>query len=65
MVTNTEIKIVQNSSYFALYHIKKLNEKAGFKVIGLEHALRQARVCMSKEDIALVEKEVNELTENA
>jgi len=53
-----EIKITQNSYLFELLDIKKQN--SGQEVKGLDRAILALKATMSQEEIAYVEKLVNE-----
>jgi hypothetical protein len=59
MATNAELRVVQNMGLFKLKKIKKDNP--GVKVIGLDEAIAEAKSCMPAEDVAYVEKMVDEL----
>ena len=58
MATNTEIQVEQRRQLYVLLLIKKENDKAGVKVLGLERAIIAAKTVMNEADVAYVEKMV-------
>ena len=58
MATNMEILVEQRRQLYCLLLIKKENDKAGIKVLGLERAIISAKTVMNEADVAYVEKMV-------
>ena len=58
MATNMEILAEQRRQLYNLLLIKKENDGAGIKVLGLERAIIAAKTVMNETDVAYVEKMV-------
>lgn len=56
MANSKEIQIIQNDRLFGLLKLKKINDKHNIHVKELNNLILEAKVSMSKEDIAWVEK---------
>ena len=61
MPTNLELRVAQKDKLFTLHKLKKMNEKEGVKVIGLENEIVEAEAVMEQEDVALVKEKITEL----
>ena len=61
MPTNLELRVAQKDKLFTLHKIKRLNERAGVAVIGLDNEIVEAEAVMEQEDVALVKDKVAEL----
>jgi len=61
MATNAELKIMQKNTLFDLLKLKRDNEKKGHKVAGLNDLIVKTRASMEQEDVAWVEKTIEEL----
>jgi hypothetical protein len=62
MATGAELKVVLNTSLYRLLVIQKENK--GIRIKGLNKAITEAKVTMSAEDVAYVEKLAEETTED-
>jgi len=58
MASQTEIQVVQKERLYDLLLLEKKN--SGKEVLGLNQLINRAKAGMSKEDIAYIEKLVNE-----
>ena len=58
MATNMEILVEQRRQLYSLLLIKKENDRASIKVLGLERAIISAKTVMNEADVAYVEKMV-------
>ena len=61
MASSIEIRAAQKSELFRLLKLKRLNEKAGIKVEGINELITELKVPMEAEDVAYVEKLIAEL----
>ena len=61
MATNTEIQVEQRTRLYILLKLKKENEEAGVKVIGLDAQINMTMAVMNETDVAYVEKMVAKL----
>lgn len=57
--TNMDLRVSQKSKLFTLYKLRKRNKDA--TVIGLEEEIIEQEAAMEQEDVALVQKKINEL----
>ena len=62
MPTNMEIRVAQKDKLFTLMKLKKVNEKAGISVVGLNDMIIEAEAVMEQEDVALIKDKVKELS---
>ena len=61
MATNAEIQVEQRTRLYILLKLKKENEEAGIKVIGLDSQINMTMAVMNEADVAYVEKMVAKL----
>lgn len=56
--TNMEIRVAQKRHLFSLYKIRKQNGES--KVIGLDNEIVEVEAEMEQEDVALIQKKIQE-----
>jgi len=61
MATSIEFRAAQKAALFDLSMLKQDNDQAGIKIIGLERLIAKTKAAMLEEDIAMVEKEIEQL----
>jgi len=64
MATNAELRLAQNNTYYSLLRMQAINQKAGIKVLGLKSLISQTKACMTKEEIAWVEQQIEGLDDD-
>ena len=63
MAGRDELRFLQTNYLYQLLRIKIRNEKAGIKVLELNSAINQAKAQMTEPDIAWVEKQIAEVSD--
>ena len=61
MPTNMEMSYMQKTTLFDLLKLKRDNEGAGIKIKGLTDLIVRTKAVMEAEDVAYVEKMIEEL----
>jgi len=59
--TNNELRANQKSELFRTLELKKINDKAGKQIEGIERLILSIKAPMEAEDVAYVEKLIDEL----
>ena len=61
MPTNPELRIMQTDKLFDLIQLEKDNEGKGFEITGLKRMIIKTKATMTQEEVAWVEKKIEEL----
>ena len=61
MAPSIEIRTTQKTALYEILMLKRNNDKAEIKIIGLNELIVKMKVAMEAEDVAYVEKMIEEL----